>query len=81
MIDVVAIARALRGGPATFDALGARLAPAGRDALTWALEDALRRGWVASSADADCGPDGVCSTAAPAVFRLTDAGRAAAGAR
>ncbi|HWT23957.1 MAG TPA: hypothetical protein VN213_10670 [Solirubrobacteraceae bacterium] len=79
MVEVVAIARALRGGPATLDALGARLGGAGRDALAWALEDALARGWVASSAQEDCGPDGICSTAAPTVFRLTDAGRAAAG--
>ena len=70
--------RALRGGPATLDALGARLGGAQRDALTWALDEALARGWVRSSAEAECGPDGVCSTSAPAVFTLTPGGRAAA---
>ena len=35
------ILRALRGGPATLDALGARLGAPARDALTWAVEDAL----------------------------------------
>jgi hypothetical protein len=76
------ILRALRGGPATLDALGARLAaPAqARDALTWAVDDAVARGLVASSAGADCGPDGICGSTAPAVFTLTPAGRAAAAA-
>ena len=74
------ILRALRGGPATLDALAARLgggAPE-RDALTWAVDDAVARGWVASTAGADCGPDGLCGTSAPTVFTLTPAGRSAA---
>ena len=71
------IVRALRGGPATLDALAARLGGPARDQLGWALEDAQARGWVHSSAEADCGPDGVCSTSAPAVFTLTRGGRAA----
>jgi hypothetical protein len=68
---------ALRGGPATLDALHARLGAPPRDALSWALDDAVERGWVHSSAAA-CGPDGICSTSAPPVFTLTPDGRAAA---
>ena len=71
------ILRALRGGPATLDALAARLGSAERDALTWAVDDAVARGWVASTAGADCGPDGLCGTSAPTVFTLTPAGRSA----
>jgi hypothetical protein len=74
------IVRALRGGPATLDAIGARLGGPARDALTWAVEDAVARGLVHSSAGADCGPDGICGTSAPAVFTLTPAGRTAAAA-
>jgi hypothetical protein len=77
-LDAQAVAVALKGGPATLDAIAARLRGAEREALTWALDDALARGWVRSTADADCGPDGVCSTAAPTVFSLTPGGRAAA---
>jgi hypothetical protein len=76
--DPRAIVRALRGGPATLDALRARLGAPEREALGWAVDDAVARGWVQSSAGADCGPDGVCSTSAPAVFTLTPAGREAA---
>ena len=76
--DARAIAAALRGGPATLDALHARLGAPERDSLGWAVDDAVARGWVHSSAADDCGPDGVCSTSAPAVFTLTPAGRAAA---
>jgi hypothetical protein len=72
------IVRALRGGPATFDALGARLGGPVRDELTWALDDAVARGLVHSTAGADCGPDGICGTSAPAVFTLTPAGWEAA---
>jgi hypothetical protein len=69
---------ALRGGPATLDALSARLGGPARDALTWAVDEAVARGFVRSSAEADCGPDGICGTSATAVFTLTPAGRAAA---
>jgi len=72
------IVRELRGGPATLDALAARLGAPERDQLGWALEDAQRRGWVNSTAGPDCGPDGLCGTSAPAVFTLTPDGRAAA---
>jgi hypothetical protein len=75
------ILRALRGGPATLDALGARLGAPARDALTWAVDEAVTRGLVASSAGADCGPDGICGASAPTVFTLTPAGRSAAAAR
>ena len=72
------ILRALSGGPATMDALSARLGGPARDALTWAVDEALARGLVHSSAGTDCGPEGICGTSAPAVFTLTPAGRAAA---
>ena len=72
------ILRALRGGPATLDALAARLGGPEREALTWAVDEAVGRGLVHSTAAADCGPDGLCGSSAPAVFTLTDAGRAAA---
>jgi hypothetical protein len=72
------IVRALRGGPATLDALHVRLGGPARDALTWAVDEAVARGLVASTAGADCGPDGICGTSAPAFFTLTPAGRAAA---
>jgi hypothetical protein len=76
--DARAIIAALRGGPATLDALYARLGGPERDSLGWAVDDAVARGWVLSSAGAECGPDGICSTSTPAVFTLTPAGRAAA---
>jgi hypothetical protein len=76
--DARAIAAALHGGPATLDALHARLGAPERDSLGWAVDDAVARGWVRSSAGEDCGADGLCSTSAPAVFTLTPAGRAAA---
>jgi hypothetical protein len=72
------IVRALRGGPATLDALDARLGGLARDELTWAVDDAVARRLVHSTAGADCGPDGICGTSAPAVFTLTPAGRATA---
>jgi hypothetical protein len=75
MPDPAVVLTALRAGPATLDALGSRVGGAARDDLTWALADARERGWVAATDDADCGPDGVCSTGAPVVYRLTDAGR------
>jgi hypothetical protein len=72
------ILQALRGGPATLDALSARLGGPARDALAWAVDEAVAAGLVHSTAGADCGPDGICGTSAPAVFTLTPAGRAAA---
>jgi hypothetical protein len=68
----------LRLGPATLDALSARLGGPAREALTWAVDDAVARGLVRSSAEADCGPDGICGSSAPAVLTLTPEGQAAA---
>lgn len=76
-LDALELARALRRGPATLDALAARLGGAERDALTWALDDAIQRGLVAGSTQPDCGPDGVCGDAPPTLVVLTDAGRTA----
>ena len=76
-IDATAVARALRGGIATLDALAARLGGPGRDELLWALEDARSRGWVQANGGEECGPDGLCGTSAPTVYVLTPAGRAA----
>jgi hypothetical protein len=78
--DAAAVTRALRGGVATLDALGARLPGATRDEVVWALEDAIAHGWVRSSGGDDCGPDGLCGTSAPVVYSATEAGRAAARA-
>jgi len=69
------VVRALRLGPATLDALSARLGDPARDALTWAVDEAVARGLVRSSAGADCGPDGICGSSAPAVFTLATAAR------
>jgi hypothetical protein len=79
-VDATAVARALRGGVATLDALARRLGGPGRDELLWALEDAVDRGWVRSSGGEDCGPDGLCGTSAPVVYTATEAGRSAARA-
>ena len=78
MTEPIDILHALHGGPATLDALAARLGAVPRDAVVWALDDAVARGWAASTAGAECGPDGLCGTSAPAVFTLTPAGRSAA---
>jgi hypothetical protein len=63
---------ALRRGPATPDALAGRLGQVDREAMWWAVEEAVRRGLVASTAEIECGPDGLCGTSAPTVFSLTD---------
>ena len=76
--DAEAVARALRSGPATLDALAARLGGvADRDALDLAISEAADRGWVRDTSAPDCGPDGVCGDAPPTVLALTEAGRAA----
>jgi hypothetical protein len=64
------IVSALRLGPATPDALLARLGQVDRDAMWWAVEDAVRRGLVSSSARIECGADGLCGTSAPTVLSL-----------
>ncbi len=70
-LDAAGVAQALkRGGPATLDALAHRLGEPDRDALLWAVEEARSRGWLAGGDGPDCGPDGLCGTSAPAVYRL-----------
>ena len=59
-----AVVQALRRGVATLDALAARLGDPPRDELMWALDEALRRGWVRSSAEAD----GICASTAPTLY-------------
>ncbi len=75
--DAHAVTRALRRGVATLDALAARLDGVQRDELLWAVQDARDRGWVAAAGGEECGPDGLCGTAAPLVLSLTPAGRQA----
>jgi hypothetical protein len=65
-----AIRVALKTGPATPDALAARLGGVDRDALMWAVDELVREGVIASTASADCGPDGICATSVPTVFSL-----------
>jgi len=77
LVESADLLAALRRGPATLDALAARLDGPDREALMWALDEAERLGLVHSSAQ-DCGPDGLCGTSAPAVVSLTPAGREAA---
>jgi hypothetical protein len=64
------IARALRLGPATPDALAARLGQVDRDAMWWAVDEAVRLGLVSSTAEIECGPDGLCGTSVPTVLNL-----------
>jgi hypothetical protein len=64
------VTRALRLGPATPDALLARLGQVDRDAMWWAVDEAVRLGLVASTAEIQCGPDGLCGTSVPTVLSL-----------
>lgn len=65
------IVRALRLGPATPDALRMRLGgDVDRDAMWWAVDEAVRQGLVSSTAEIQCGPDGLCGTSVPTVFSL-----------
>ena len=77
LLTVPALLAALRRGPATLDALAARLGGPDREALTCAVEEAVEAGLVHDSS-VDCGPDGLCSTSAPTVLRLTAEGARAA---
>jgi hypothetical protein len=65
-----AIHTALERGPATPDALAARLGGVDRDSLMWAVDELVRQGAIASTAGVDCGPDGLCATGVPTVFSL-----------
>ena len=67
------IVHALRLGPATPDALRMRLGEVDRDAMWWAVDEAVRQGLVASTAEIQCGPDGLCGTSVPTVFSLARA--------
>lgn len=64
------ITRALRLGPATPDALAARLGDVHRDAMWWAVDEAVKLGLVSSTAEIECGPDGLCGTSVPTVLSL-----------
>ena len=75
MLSALELAGALRAGPATLDALRARLGGASTDEIMWALNEAVDAGWASSSEPIDCGPDGLCSTSAPTIATLTAAGR------
>ena len=65
-----AILTALERGPATPDALAARLGGVDRESLMWAVEELVEQGAVASTAGVDCGPDGICATSVPTVFSI-----------
>ena len=80
LVEPTDLLAALRRGPATLDALAARLGNPGREALMWAIDEAERQGLVRSSAT-DCGSDGLCATNAPTVVTLSAAGREAARPR
>jgi hypothetical protein len=54
----------LRFGPATPDALPARVGRVDRDAMWWAVEEAVRLGLVSSTGEIECGPDGLWDLAA-----------------
>lgn len=64
------IVHALRLGPATPDALASRLGDVDRDAMWWAVEEAVRQGLISSTAEINCGPDGLCGTSVPTVLSL-----------
>ncbi len=64
------IVSALRHGPATPDALAARLGDVDRDAMWWAVDEAVRLGVVSSTVEISCGPDGLCGTSVPTVLSL-----------
>ena len=65
-----AIRAALGRGPATPDALAARLDGVDRDSLMWAVDELVQQGAIASTANVDCGTDGICATSAPTIYSL-----------
>jgi hypothetical protein len=79
-MDSLDVVRALRAGIATLDALAARTGAPTRDALLWALEEARIAGWAEPAGGEECGPDGLCGSAPPVIWRLTEAGRRATAA-
>jgi hypothetical protein len=66
------VVNALRRGAATPDVVLVRLGQVDRDAMWWAVEEAVRQGLVSSTAEIQCGPDGLCGTTAPTVLSLAD---------
>ena len=64
------ILAALKRGPATPDSLAMRLGGVDRDWLMWAVAELVEQGVVASTAEPDCGPDGLCATSVPTVFSI-----------
>ena len=44
-----------------------------RDAMWWAVDEAVRHGLVASTAEIQCGADGLCGTSVPTVLSLARA--------
>jgi hypothetical protein len=64
------IVDALRLGLATPDALAARLGQVDRQAMWWAIDEAVRQGLVSSTAQIERGPDGLCGTSVPTVLSL-----------
>ena len=50
-----------------------RLGDVDRDAMWWAVDEAVRQGLVASTAEIQCGPDGLCGTSVPTVLSLARA--------
>ena len=65
-----AIRVALGRGPATPDALAARLGGVDRDSLMWAIDELMRQAAIVSTADVACGPAGLCSTSPPTIYSL-----------
>ncbi len=60
---------ALADGPLTLDALHARLDGPDREALEWALAEAVEVGAVVETGGA-CDEDGLCASSAPRVLAL-----------
>lgn len=60
---------ALAGGPLTLDALHARLGAPDREALDWALAEAVDAGVIVEAGGA-CDDDGLCASSAPRVLAL-----------
>jgi len=50
-----------------------RLGDVDRDAMWWAVDEAVRHGLVASTAEIQCGPDGLCGISVPTVLSLARA--------
>ena len=57
-------------GPATLDALAARVGHVDRDAMWWVVEETVRLGLVSSTGEIEWGPDGLCGTSLPTVLAL-----------